>query len=153
LGAEIMSGQAAAIAGRFACIGQSERVYAFRGDEPCRRIEDEALGFLAALGLRAPQRRCGGRSRSAHARPSLAAIRLDIRPRIYLLVSQQITQGTGMSALYTADHEQFRTTCRRFIEREIAPHHAQWEKDGLVSRDLWRKAGAAGLLLTDLPAE
>ncbi|TAJ90506.1 acyl-CoA dehydrogenase family protein [Reyranella sp.] len=54
---------------------------------------------------------------------------------------------------YNADHEQFRTTVRRFIDKEIAPHHAQWEKDGIVSRDLWRKAGAAGLLLTDIPAE
>ncbi len=54
---------------------------------------------------------------------------------------------------YTADHEQFRTTVRRFIDREIAPHHAQWEKDGVVSREMWRKAGQAGLLLTDIPAE
>lgn len=58
-----------------------------------------------------------------------------------------------LAPTYTADHEQFRTTVRRFIEKEIAPHHAQWEKDGIVSRDLWRKAGAAGLLLTDIPAE
>jgi alkylation response protein AidB-like acyl-CoA dehydrogenase len=57
------------------------------------------------------------------------------------------------AATYTAEHEQFRTTARRFIEKEIAPHHAQWEKDGVVSRDLWRKAGQAGLLLTDIPAE
>ena len=58
-----------------------------------------------------------------------------------------------LAPTYTADHEQFRTTVRRFIDKEIAPHHAQWEKDGIVSRDLWRKAGAAGLLLTDIPAE
>jgi len=54
---------------------------------------------------------------------------------------------------YTADHEQFRTTVRRFIDKEIAPYHAQWEKDGVVSREMWRKAGQAGLLLTDIPAE
>lgn len=59
-----------------------------------------------------------------------------------------------MDALsYSAEHDQFRTTARRFIEREIAPHHAQWEKDGVVSRELWRKAGEAGLLLADIPAE
>ncbi|MBN9512652.1 MAG: acyl-CoA dehydrogenase family protein [Alphaproteobacteria bacterium] len=58
-----------------------------------------------------------------------------------------------LAPTYTADHEQFRTTVRRFIDKEIAPYHAQWEKDGVVSRDLWRKAGAAGLLLTDIPAE
>jgi len=55
-----------------------------------------------------------------------------------------------MDALsYSAEHDQFRTTARRFIEREIAPHHAQWEKDGVVSRELWRKAGEAGLLLAE----
>jgi len=54
---------------------------------------------------------------------------------------------------YAPEHEQFRTTARRFIEKEIAPFHAQWEKDGVVSREMWRKAGQAGLLLTDIPVE
>jgi len=54
---------------------------------------------------------------------------------------------------FTPEHEQFRTTARRFIEKEIAPYHAQWEKDGVVSREMWRKAGRAGLLLTDIPVE
>jgi alkylation response protein AidB-like acyl-CoA dehydrogenase len=58
-----------------------------------------------------------------------------------------------MNTPYSAEHENFRTTVRRFIDKEIAPYHAQWEKDGVVSRDLWRKAGAAGLLLTDIPLE
>ncbi len=57
-----------------------------------------------------------------------------------------------MNLPYTAEHEAFRATARRFIDKEIAPYHAQWEKDGVVSRELWRKAGAAGLLLTDIPA-
>jgi len=59
-----------------------------------------------------------------------------------------------MDALtFTSEHDQFRATARRFIEKEIAPYHAQWEKDGVVSREMWRKAGQAGLLLTDIPAE
>jgi acyl-CoA dehydrogenase len=53
----------------------------------------------------------------------------------------------------TPELELFRDTARRFIQKEIAPYHAQWEKDGVVSRDLWCKAGEAGLLLTDIPAE
>jgi len=48
--------------------------------------------------------------------------------------------------LFTEDHEAFRDTVRRFIEHEIAPHHARWEEEGVVPRDLWLKAGAAGLL-------
>nr|WP_145552332.1 acyl-CoA dehydrogenase family protein [Variovorax boronicumulans] len=55
--------------------------------------------------------------------------------------------------LFSPDHEQFRDTVRRFIAQEITPHHAGWEEQGLVPRDLWRRAGAAGLLLPMAPAE
>jgi acyl-CoA dehydrogenase len=50
------------------------------------------------------------------------------------------------------DHEQFRVQVRRFVEREIAPFHSQWEENGLVPRSVWRKAGDAGLLCCTLPA-
>jgi alkylation response protein AidB-like acyl-CoA dehydrogenase len=53
--------------------------------------------------------------------------------------------------LFTAEHELFRSTVRRFVAAEIAPHHARWEQAGCVDRELWRKAGAAGLLLTNIP--
>jgi alkylation response protein AidB-like acyl-CoA dehydrogenase len=39
------------------------------------------------------------------------------------------------------------------MEKEIAPYHAQWEKDGIVPRELWRKAGAANLLCCTVPEE
>jgi acyl-CoA dehydrogenase len=55
--------------------------------------------------------------------------------------------------LFQPEHEAFRDTVRRFIDKEIAPHHAQWEKDGIVPRELWRKAGAAGLLCCTIPEE
>ncbi|KAE8758207.1 acyl-CoA dehydrogenase [Paraburkholderia madseniana] len=55
--------------------------------------------------------------------------------------------------LFQPEHETFRDTVRRFIDKEIAPHHAQWEKDGIVPRELWRKAGAAGLLCCTIPEE
>jgi len=35
---------------------------------------------------------------------------------------------------------------RTFIAREITPYHEQWERDGVVSRDVWLAAGRAGLL-------
>ena len=41
---------------------------------------------------------------------------------------------------YTDEHRAFRETTRRFIEREIKPHCAQWEKDGQVPRELYRQA-------------
>jgi len=55
--------------------------------------------------------------------------------------------------LFREDHALFRASVKRFIEREVAPHHARWEKEGMVSREVWKKAGEAGLLLTDLPTE
>ncbi|MFE7584388.1 acyl-CoA dehydrogenase family protein [Streptomyces gardneri] len=48
--------------------------------------------------------------------------------------------------LYTADHEAFRATVRTFLEKEVLPHYAQWEKDGIVSREVWLAAGRQGLL-------
>jgi len=58
-----------------------------------------------------------------------------------------------MRDLFTAEHEDFRKAVRTFFEREVVPHHDQWEKDGIVPRDLWLKAGAAGLLCFDVPEE
>ncbi|BAL27239.1 acyl-CoA dehydrogenase family protein [Azoarcus sp. KH32C] len=49
-------------------------------------------------------------------------------------------------SLFSEEHEMFRDTVRKFIDKEIRPYHAQWEKDGIVSREVWRKAGEAGLL-------
>ena len=55
--------------------------------------------------------------------------------------------------LWTEEHEDFRRTARAFFEREVAPHHDQWEKDGIVPRELWLKAGEAGLLCFDVAEE
>jgi len=55
--------------------------------------------------------------------------------------------------LFDAEHEAFRDTVRKFIAKEIAPYHAQWEVDGIVPRELWRKAGAAGMLCCTMPEE
>lgn len=55
--------------------------------------------------------------------------------------------------LFNEDHDAFRDMVRKFIANEIAPHHAGWERDGIVSRDLWLKAGAAGMLCCTIPEE
>jgi acyl-CoA dehydrogenase len=47
----------------------------------------------------------------------------------------------------------FRDASRRFVESEIVPNDARWREQHLVDRDLWTKAGAVGLLCTDIPAE
>lgn len=55
--------------------------------------------------------------------------------------------------LFDAEHEMFRASFRRFAEKEIVPYYDQWEKDGVVSRDLWLKAGEQGFLGMDVPEE
>lgn len=54
-------------------------------------------------------------------------------------------------AIFTPEHESFRDTVRRFIETEVTPHHADWEKAGQVPRSLWKKAGELGLLCVNAP--
>ncbi|MFI0503762.1 acyl-CoA dehydrogenase family protein [Streptomyces albogriseolus] len=49
-------------------------------------------------------------------------------------------------ALYGPGHEAFRETVRTFLTKEVLPHHERWEKDGVVDREVWRKAGRQGLL-------
>ncbi len=55
--------------------------------------------------------------------------------------------------IFSSDHEAFRDSFRRFMEREIAPHHEAWEEQGYVDRELWRTAGANGFLCMTMPEE
>lgn len=55
--------------------------------------------------------------------------------------------------IFREEHELFRASVQRFIEKEIAPNHAQWEKDGHVSRELWLAAGEQGFLGCSVPEE
>ncbi|CAM3799913.1 MAG: acyl-CoA dehydrogenase family protein [Actinobacteria bacterium] len=57
------------------------------------------------------------------------------------------------TSIYEQEHEDFRAMARTFMEKEVAPHMEQWEKDGQVSRELWLKAGEQGLLCFDVPEE
>ena len=55
--------------------------------------------------------------------------------------------------LFSPDHEAFRDTVRRFIAEHVMPFHAGWEKEGMIPRSLWRKAGELGLLCCNVPDE
>ncbi|MBP0636990.1 acyl-CoA dehydrogenase family protein [Cupriavidus sp. AcVe19-6a] len=55
--------------------------------------------------------------------------------------------------IFRDDHEMFRTTVRRFLERECLPRQAEWDKAGKVDRETWLKAGREGLLCVTLPTE
>ena len=55
--------------------------------------------------------------------------------------------------LFRQEHEMFRESVRKFVEKEIVPYHGQWEKDGIVPREIWRKAGEQGMLCCTVPEE
>ncbi len=51
----------------------------------------------------------------------------------------------------TDEHELFRDSVRTFVEREMVPFHADWDRDGIVPREVFAKAGAAGFLAMAVP--
>ncbi len=53
-------------------------------------------------------------------------------------------------SLYEAEHEDFRQTVRTFLEKNVAPFHDQWERDGIVPREVWLSGGEQGLLGMDV---
>ncbi|MEV1248817.1 acyl-CoA dehydrogenase family protein [Nonomuraea sp. NPDC050022] len=55
--------------------------------------------------------------------------------------------------LFDEEHLLFQETVREFMAREVVPHHGQWEKDGIVPRDVWKKAGEIGLFGFSVPEE
>jgi alkylation response protein AidB-like acyl-CoA dehydrogenase len=55
--------------------------------------------------------------------------------------------------LFEPEHEAFRETVGTFLDKEAVPFHEQWEKEGIVDRAVWGKAGAQGLLGLQLAEE
>ena len=52
--------------------------------------------------------------------------------------------------IFTEDHELFRESFRSFVDKEITPHHLDWERDGIVPRSLFTAAGRSGFLAMDV---
>jgi acyl-CoA dehydrogenase len=48
--------------------------------------------------------------------------------------------------LFNEEHDLYRKSVRQFLDREVVPHQKRWREEGIVDREAWRKAGAAGLL-------
>ena len=55
--------------------------------------------------------------------------------------------------LFTAEHEAFRETVRKFYEKEVIPYTERFEDQQHVDRELWNKAGELGLLCATMPEE
>jgi acyl-CoA dehydrogenase len=48
------------------------------------------------------------------------------------------------------EHEMFRKSLRKFLEKEAYPYYEQWEKDRMIPRSFWRRMGDQGFLCPDL---
>ncbi|CCK77431.1 Acyl-CoA dehydrogenase [Oleispira antarctica RB-8] len=53
--------------------------------------------------------------------------------------------------VFDSEQDMFRDSFRKFLLEEAVPHHEQWEKDGQVSREFWKKAGEMGYLSPTVP--
>ncbi|MBC3758843.1 acyl-CoA dehydrogenase family protein [Hyunsoonleella sp. SJ7] len=51
------------------------------------------------------------------------------------------------------EHKMMQQMIRDFIKNEILDHIETWENDGMVSRDIWERAGELGLLCIDMPEQ
>jgi acyl-CoA dehydrogenase len=62
--------------------------------------------------------------------------------------------GATNDSVFTAEHEIFRETCRRFYEKELEPHYKRWEQEGKgTDKELWKKAAKAGMVGMAVPEE
>ena len=40
---------------------------------------------------------------------------------------------------FSEEHEMFRKSLRDFLKREVKPNLNQWEKDGKIPKEIWKK--------------
>ena len=55
--------------------------------------------------------------------------------------------------IYEEEHEMFRKAFRTFVDREMVPHREEWDEAGIVPKELFTKAGAAGFIAMSVPEE
>ncbi|MDK1476114.1 acyl-CoA dehydrogenase family protein [Streptomyces sp. 549] len=55
--------------------------------------------------------------------------------------------------VFNEDHEAFRQTIRDFIASEVVPYYSEWEAQGYVPRDLYKKLGELGVFGIEVPEE
>jgi alkylation response protein AidB-like acyl-CoA dehydrogenase len=53
--------------------------------------------------------------------------------------------------LFEPEHVDYRESVRRFVAEEITPNHAEWEREGIVPRELFARAAAKGMLAMQVP--
>jgi alkylation response protein AidB-like acyl-CoA dehydrogenase len=61
--------------------------------------------------------------------------------------------STMRRTLFEPEHVDYRESVRRFVAEEISPHHEQWERDGIVPRELFASAASKGMLAMQVPEQ
>ncbi len=55
--------------------------------------------------------------------------------------------------LFDDEHEAFRDSFRRFLDKEVVPQYGQWERSRIVPREVFQAAGGDGFLGMAVPEE
>jgi alkylation response protein AidB-like acyl-CoA dehydrogenase len=55
--------------------------------------------------------------------------------------------------LFEPEHDMFRESFRRFLDKEVVPRAEEFERDGIMDRAVFARAGAAGFLAMEAPEE
>ena len=55
--------------------------------------------------------------------------------------------------IFTEEHDAVRESFRRFLVREIVPHYAQWERDGIIPHEIFASVGVQGYMCLPIPTE
>jgi alkylation response protein AidB-like acyl-CoA dehydrogenase len=55
--------------------------------------------------------------------------------------------------LFEPEHSDYRESVRRFVAEEVLPHQETWERDGIVSREVFARAADKGMLAMQVPEQ
>jgi alkylation response protein AidB-like acyl-CoA dehydrogenase len=69
------------------------------------------------------------------------------------LARRHNTFGSLRRVIFTDEHDEFRASVRGFLQREGAPHAAEWEAAGIIDRSFWKRAAAQGFVGFAAPEE
>jgi long-chain-acyl-CoA dehydrogenase len=56
-------------------------------------------------------------------------------------------------AIFEAEHEDYRESYGKFLQKEVVPHYTEWEKRQLVDRELFTKCAEHGFLAMEIPEQ
>src|ERR1044072_5790605 len=64
-----------------------------------------------------------------------------------------IETSAGRRRIFQGEHEDFRQSIRRWLTNEVAPRFDEWEREGIVPREMFAAAGTHGFIATQVPEE